>query len=482
MTETIHLGLPFIEGSQAQKHVTHNEALRALDALVMLAVLDRDLAAPPVSPADGDRYIVKAPGAGGFAGKNNQIALCDGGVWTFHAPQPGWTCYVEDEAALVVYDGSAWQIATGAVLQNLTRLGIGTTADAANPLAAKLNNALFAARTVAEGGDGHLRYKLSKESVGKTLSLLFQDNYSGRAEFGLTGDDDFHLKVSPDGTNWIDAVKIAAADGTLSFPARGTGLRQRLTGVRTYYVDASLGSDSNDGLAAGSGRAFATLQHALDVVFGTLDLGGNDVTIQLADGTYGPGRQASPQVGAGTVTLAGNAATPANVVVAATIAGQAGIDVSNGASLTLAGLTINSLWRCLSVLGGKAYFSNIRFGASGDYQMRASDLGYIQATGSYAIVGGGSSVGHWSAVGNGIVRMAGSLTVTIEAAHTFTDAFAQSLTGANLIGSGISFAGAGAGSITGKKYNIQSNSVLQLGGLTLPGSLAGTTATGGQVV
>ncbi len=34
MTETANLGLPFIDGSQAQKHVTHNEALRILDATI----------------------------------------------------------------------------------------------------------------------------------------------------------------------------------------------------------------------------------------------------------------------------------------------------------------------------------------------------------------------------------------------------------------------------------------------------------------
>jgi len=42
--------------AQAQKHVTHNEAIRALDAIVQIGVGDRDLAAPPVSPTDGDRY------------------------------------------------------------------------------------------------------------------------------------------------------------------------------------------------------------------------------------------------------------------------------------------------------------------------------------------------------------------------------------------------------------------------------------------
>ena len=54
---TPNLGLPYIMAAQSQKHVTHNEALRALDAIVQLSVLDRDLAAPPGSPANGDRYI-----------------------------------------------------------------------------------------------------------------------------------------------------------------------------------------------------------------------------------------------------------------------------------------------------------------------------------------------------------------------------------------------------------------------------------------
>ncbi len=43
MEQSANLQLPYIMPSQAQKHVTHNEAIRTLDALVQLAVLDRDL-------------------------------------------------------------------------------------------------------------------------------------------------------------------------------------------------------------------------------------------------------------------------------------------------------------------------------------------------------------------------------------------------------------------------------------------------------
>lgn len=44
---TPNLALPYIMAAQAQKHVTHYEAIRALDAIVQLGVVDRDLAAAP---------------------------------------------------------------------------------------------------------------------------------------------------------------------------------------------------------------------------------------------------------------------------------------------------------------------------------------------------------------------------------------------------------------------------------------------------
>lgn len=220
MTDTVNLGLPCIEGSQAQKHVTHNDALRILDTLVQLAVLDRDLSAPPSSPSEGQRWIVKATGTGAWAGHNNAIAAWQDGAWQFSAPQTGWYAYVADEGTLLMWNGTAWGdfFSTVTSIQNLALLGIGTTADTTNRLSAKLNNTLFVAKTVAEGGDGNLRYKLSKESSSKTLSFLLQDNFSGRAEIGLTGDDDFHFKVSPDGSTWYEALKLIAASGLVSLP------------------------------------------------------------------------------------------------------------------------------------------------------------------------------------------------------------------------------------------------------------------------
>ncbi len=51
------------------------------------------------------------------------------------------------------------------------------------------------------------------------LSLLFETAYSGRAEFGLIGDDNITLKVSPDGSAWTTALTVNRSDGTAQFVA-----------------------------------------------------------------------------------------------------------------------------------------------------------------------------------------------------------------------------------------------------------------------
>ena len=61
MADSTNLQLPYLEASQAQKHVTHNEALRLLDAIVRTRVTQQGLTAPPGSPADASVYI---PGSG----------------------------------------------------------------------------------------------------------------------------------------------------------------------------------------------------------------------------------------------------------------------------------------------------------------------------------------------------------------------------------------------------------------------------------
>ena len=99
------LSLPYILPAQAQKHVTHNEAISQLDVIVQLAVTARNLATPPATPAQNDRYIVAAAATGAWAGKSGNIALYDSGAWAFYAPNAGWTAWVSAEKLLASFDG-----------------------------------------------------------------------------------------------------------------------------------------------------------------------------------------------------------------------------------------------------------------------------------------------------------------------------------------------------------------------------------------
>ena len=108
MPETPLLRLPLLESAQAQKHVTHNEALMRLDWAIHLSVISRALAAPPVTVAEGARYLLPAAPSGAWAGQAGRIAVLQGGGWIFEAPRAGWRLWVEDEKKFLGFDGAEW--------------------------------------------------------------------------------------------------------------------------------------------------------------------------------------------------------------------------------------------------------------------------------------------------------------------------------------------------------------------------------------
>jgi len=109
---TPHLALPHLVASQAQKEITHNEALTDLDVLVQLSVISRTLAAPPASPADGDAYVVGSSPTGAWEGRAGQVAFYASG-WRFKTPKAGWLAFSQADAKFYAFDGTAWALLGG---------------------------------------------------------------------------------------------------------------------------------------------------------------------------------------------------------------------------------------------------------------------------------------------------------------------------------------------------------------------------------
>lgn len=216
------LALPYLQPAQAQKHVTHNEALQRLDAVVQLRIQDFGLTEPPNAPLPGDVVTVGAGAGGDWAGQDGLLALWDGTGWQFITPEEGWLAWDAAGQGLRVLSGDTWVPAAPA-LQDLPGLGVGTASDAVNRLAVAAEATLL-----SHAGAGH-QLKVNKAGLADTASLLFQSGWTGHAEMGLAGGLDFALKVS-DGTAWTTALSAARATGVVSLP-QGAAIDGPVTGA-----------------------------------------------------------------------------------------------------------------------------------------------------------------------------------------------------------------------------------------------------------
>lgn len=269
------------------------------------------------------------------------------------------------------------------------------------------------------------------------------------------------------------------------------GARTKLTSALTLYVNGSTGSDSNNGLTSGS--AFATIQHAINVLQQNYDLNGQAVTISIADGTYAPVYISGPFIGdnrpsadtntSPLVTLSGDTTTPTNCSIASTTSASA-LTVVHGARINIQGFSLSSTSGngIYAAYGSLVFLTGaVNFGAcSGTQtsQIAAFDSATVRILANFTVSAGAPSFVH---VGySGCVEAIG-ITGTFNGtpAYSFYTAYADTLGMIAFNGCTLS------GSATGTRYAISSNAVADTygaGANFFPGSVAGTTSTGGQYI
>lgn len=276
------LSLPFIAPAQAQKHVTHNEALLRLDVLAQLTLEGVDQTVPPATPQDGSVWALGTNPSGDWSGQSNMLAAFVNGAWLFIAPATGWQAVHTTDNAVLVWTGAAWDAPAAGALNGIDGIGINASYDAFNRLVVASEASLF-----NNAGAGH-QIKVNKAAATDTASLLFQTGFSGRAEMGTTGSDAFAIKLSADGLSWNTGLLFDATSGQAQAPA-GLDVSGGITGtaVTQTATDTTAGRLLKVG-DFGVGSVIAPVISNIDDM--TLPFGQYRTTAPLTTGTFPTGQ------------------------------------------------------------------------------------------------------------------------------------------------------------------------------------------------
>ena len=108
MAKTAQFGLPLVAPSQAQKHVTVNEALARLDAVAQPRVVSSSVQEPPAVSSDGTSYLVPQGSIGAWVGRAGHVAVWSNGGWVFLVPKAGWRVWDDSQGRHRQFDGTDW--------------------------------------------------------------------------------------------------------------------------------------------------------------------------------------------------------------------------------------------------------------------------------------------------------------------------------------------------------------------------------------
>ena len=270
--------------------------------------------------------------------------------------------------------------------------------------------------------------------------------------------------------------------------------RTLVTADMVIYVNPTTGNDSNNGLT--SGTAFKTIQAAINAVYRSYDWNGHSCTIQLADGTYTvTTANAWAAYFAGMpfgmpifgLTLKGNSGSRQNVQIVAT---NGGCVCADNANLNVDGLSVNgqgTVWTVTTTPGmglaalrnGWMNATNVRMDVTGGmFGARADWGGMVNLmSGSTPVITGSGQYGIFSGIGGTIWGANSSWTV---AGWSAVQPLFFADQGRIEIG-----ASTFSGAATGTKYGALANGVINTSGGGpgyLPGSVAGSVASGGQYI
>jgi hypothetical protein len=336
-----------------------------------------------------------------------------------------------------------------------------------------------AAQNVIQQMTGTITGAVTYQMPAQQGFWLIDNNCSGAFDVIITSAGGGTSVIAPPGVAsiliWSDATNIMTIGRTV------------LGATLNLFVSTG-GSDSNSGYT--SGTAFLTLQHAANVAQNNYDTQGNNIIVNVANGTYTAGvTQIGPLVGGGILEFLGNTGTPASCAVTMGSTGSC-FFAQYGARLTVSGFQLTQSHGTnagtpgcglQASLGGVLLADHITFGACQYAHIAAEIAGYVQMTSSTNYTISGAAQFHMISGGAGGQIIALNLTspsVTLSGTPAFTAFLAADMGFISVNGTTWS------GSATGLKYSIADGGYILTGGASasLPGtSSSGATLSGGFV-
>ena len=214
MSNTLKLNLPHILTAQAQKEVTHNDALNLLDMFIRPTVLEMAKDTPPASPNVGDSYIVGAAPTDEFIDHEQHIACYSNNGWLVATPFKWLDVVNEADATRYLYDGTTW-VQYGFILQDSGEyLRIERQAETL---------------TALDGASVNTTIEIPNRATVLAVNC--------RVTTAITGASSFDIGVTGDTARYGDNIAIA-------LDTTNIGVTQH---PQAYYADAPLTLTANGG-------------------------------------------------------------------------------------------------------------------------------------------------------------------------------------------------------------------------------------------
>jgi hypothetical protein len=369
--------------------------------------------------------------------------------------------------------GSTANVQSLTVSQIQAMLGIGWSNTRSAQTAAYTVLTTDIGKTIALGGNAYYTVTLTAASgyPSNFVVLLLNEDTARAKLVSPNGVTSFYLYpgqscfVFNDNNNWV---------------VHGSG-RWKKAGA-AFFVDVNNGSDTNDGLVAGAGGAFKTINMAYNTLQNNVDCQGGQPTINIAAGTYTESVVIQSQLtgfnfvlfqGAGSSGVLWKPATNVCLLVGDDAECQvSGIkfDNSGGANNCVA-ISMHQT----SVID---ILTDINFGnfpGSTSAHISNDKGGYINLPASYII--SGSAAFHVQVSSGCVVTQSGGGTVTLSN-NTFTVMYEAILNSVIAFDGVVTYSGAVT---TGtQKYSIDFLSCFSSNGSAVPGSVAGALGHGSQ--